>query len=539
MDADADLELMAELVGMGGHKEEKDSQLEIARKTVQKLAKENVSRQQQLLPRDLGGIRPNVIAAIDAEVELDTYSYGFLPAETRTRYCARDALSTALLEDVQSVRLAEDAPELGQMWSKIVKPLSDAIRHIEAWGMLIDRGTITTLSAYVRAQLTEVEARLNQQAKAAGMSKEFRDSYKYGGELLFTRLNLASSHLTKSGKDPSTDDEALEEIKDSHPIIPDIQEYRRLTKLDGTYATGMLKYIRDDGRIHPSLLPDGSRTGRPACRSPNMQTLPKDAASPEAKMCRDMVVAQDGWVLLEADFSQLELRIAAMLSGDTDMMSIFIEGRDFHQEMAEFLAPIIWGIKAEQVTKKQRGDAKPIVFGLIYGMTDDGLADRVHCAVKVAAKIRAAVLGRFKRLSAWIQESLSFAHRHGCTWTWWDGHNGRRRPLWQIVDEDGRARFNAEASSYNTRVQGTGSDFLLASLIQVVGLFREDGLPAKVVLPIHDSLLMEVRKDVLDEVAYQVHRIMTSHKTMHGMKLVVDLKVGPSFGSMEPYRMAA
>lgn len=548
-DADANLELMAELVGMGGHKEEMQDEQEKARLVVRRYGKENISAQAALFPRDSNGLRGDVIASIRPECEADQFSYGFLPPLIRARYCGRDALATANLETVLSQRFTEEPPAITKMWNAVVRPAADAIRHVEAWGVKIDQTAIDNFAKYLLGLKAEVEARINQHARAAGMKREFRDSSQYVGELLFKRLKLPPAHMTKSGKEPSTDEEALEKIKHRHPAVLDIVEYRRLAKLDGTYATGMKKHIRGDGRIHPSILLDGTRTGRPSCQSPNCQNIPRDKDSAEGKMARDVFVASDGWSLLEFDYNQLELRVAAMLSRDPAMLQIFREGGDFHRRTAEFIAPIVWGIKECKnalcgkpfhpwcgVEDKHRTGAKTFNFGVIYGMSIGGIAERAHCSVAEAQKIQDAILGKFKLLATWIEESLRYAKKHGECWTWWDGENARRRSLWQIADDDGLARSVAEHSSWNTKVQGTGSEYLVASLVETVNWVRDDAVPARVCLPVHDSLLLEVRDDAIDETAYQVHRIMTSHRA-DGVAITADIKIGNAWGSMKKFDM--
>ena len=171
---------------------------------------------------------------------------------------------------------------------------------------------------------------------------------------------------------------------------------------------------------------------------------------------------------------------------------------------------------------------------LLYGMGDEAVAHKAGCTVQEAAKIRAAVLGKFTKLADFIKKCLQYSQRTGVCWTWWDGERCRRRPLWDIADPDQNQRITSENSSFNTPIQGTGSDFCLMSLTAMVQWIIEDAVPAKLVLPVHDSLMIEVDEGCVDEAAYQLKRIMTGWNS-NGVPLQVDMDIGYAWGSMQKY----
>lgn len=253
-------------------------------------------------------------------------------------------------------------------------------------------------------------------------------------------------------------------------------------------------------------------------------------------MARDCFAARPGFTILECDYSQLELRIAAALSGDPEMRGIFEAGVDYHLRTAQLVSQTAWGIPPEQVEDKHRSQAKGFNFGLLYGQGDSALAQNIGCTVQQAGRIREAILGKFSVLARWIQEMLQYATKNGHAWTWWDGHRARRRPLWRIADDNDAGASVARNSAHNTPIQGTASDFCIASLIECVRWIEGDNLEndVKLCLPVHDALLFEVRADMLPEVHANVMRIMQSWNS-NGVPLIADAKAGPSWGSLEKY----
>lgn len=283
------------------------------------------------------------------------------------------------------------------------------------------------------------------------------------------------------------------------------------------------------------------RRGQDVMVTGNCQNIPRPT-TPEGKMARDIFCAPHGSTLVQLDFSQIELRVAAMLSGDEDMIDIFRAGVDYHQRTAEMISQIAWGIDPSQVTKEHRSIAKVTNFACLYGAGDDQIAAQILAAgggrltKQQVGRIREAILGKFRRLAAWIEERVAETRKTGVMWTWWDGQRARRRQLWEVADYgDGDSRRSvAEHGAFNGPIQGSASDFCVASLAAAVEWIEADGLEAdvKLVLPVHDSLLFEVRDALVPMVVGTVREIMTGWNSL-GVPLVVDAEVGRSWGALK------
>jgi len=533
-DADADLETLSELVGLGGHKEEAHVEVLKACKHIRALRKRAVdAASTRVLPGFERAMTPLETSAVrDLASEPKRYAYGFVNRPVLTRYNGRDALTTARVEE--RVRPAlEQVPALASTWRKLVRPIVPALARIEQWGVLVDQDALRVFGAMLDVRAAEKLDRLHVHGLADP------NSNNACAKFLYEQLKLPVLAQTKGGA-PSTDAEVLDKLRDKHAAVGDLLDYRGIVKLKGTYVDGLAAHIAAsiDGRVHPTLNPDGAETGRASSEDPNLQNIPRPD-SEEGRMLRACFVAPPGHVLLELDYSQIELRVVAMLSGDQEMIRIFREGADYHMRTAQLVAPIVWKMRPEDVTGKERSAAKGFNFGLLYGMADASLAKKIGCTIAEAAKLRAAIFGKMRRLQAWVNERIAEARRTGVVWTHWDGEPARRRPLWRIASEDSEQRSRAEHGAFNTDVQGSASEYLTASISETVQWILDDEVPAKLVMPVHDSLLLEVREDTVDETLAQVRRIMTSWPAANGVPLVADAKIGSSWADLKKVKMAA
>lgn len=526
-EADADLDTMANLVGAGGHKAEAQKALTVALQAIRK-------RLNQTSKDLLDAIPPEIEAQLRLGAEPKSVAYALLPKPVLHRYNARDAVVTAKLAAKLEGDLARE-PNLQRIWDAVVRDACVSIARVESWGVPVSLDRMHAFHLYLTQRIDEAKRRLDQYSTSInwGSAPQLR-------QLLYRELKLPILDYTDKGAS-STDEATLKKLRAHHPIIDDILSYRKLTKLDSQYAVGLSEYVRDDQRIHGSINLDGARSGRTSMSNPNLQNI-KRADDELGKMTKDCFVAPDGHVLLQADYSQLELRVAAMLSGDPEMRRIFEDGVDYHQRTAELIAPIVWGIKPDQVEKRHRTAAKAFNFGILYGMSDGGIASRAGCSEEEAAKIRAAIFGKMRRLERWIQERLHETLRTGCAWTWWEGKPARRRWLLRVgdVSDDNRAKAAASVerhSAWNTPIQGTASEFCVASLTRAVQAIDNEGLPAQLVLPIHDALLFVVPEQRLTEVAHEVRHLMLSYETA-GVPLDVDMEAGVAWGSMDKLKLA-
>lgn len=527
-DVDASLDVLAELVGLGGIKHEAKVALAKAQRMLtaaRKRYKADPEGQTVVLKDD----DPILLSAcINHEEKPKTYTYGLIDDTIMLRYNARDALTTARACELMEARL-EHEPVVKRVWSEIVSHANFAIKTVERWGIPTRLENVESYQSHLDSKMEVIKARF---AQYEGLKL---NSPKSVGDLLYKQLGLQAPKTTETGES-STDHETLVALRGQHAVVDDLLEWRRLGKLYG-FAKGIERHICPDGRIHPSIKIDGTRTGRLSCNEPNLQNIsrPKDE---DAKFARDLFVAEPGWELLEVDYSQLELRVATMLCQDPKMLEIWQSGVDYHQRTAELISQVAWGIPPSEVTKEHRSKAKVPNFGVIYGMTAKGLAQRLGCSIREAENIINAIKGEFTVFAAWCKAQVDLARQTGFVWTWWAGERARRRPLFDVASKNSLKRSNAENGAVNTPVQGTASDFCLASITELVPWLIQSKLPAELVLTVHDSIMFHARSDVMEEVAHNAQRIMTQWESA-GVPLVVDMKRGESWGSLEDYKFAA
>lgn len=521
-DAEANLAVMAELVGMGGHKGEADKVLS---QVIRRLRKATRGSEPDPLIDSL--LPPHVQARIRLGEEPKQWAFGLLEPDLLHRYNARDSVSTDRLTDLAEDRLRNGPPELMRVWKTVVLPAIVAVEQVEAWGIAVDRQQVENYQGYLSAKINELQRRFEQY-------KNFNPSSpKDVGRLLYNELGLDPPKHTDKGS-PSTDKEALNALKELHPVAGDLLEWRRLTKMMGTYADALGEHIRADGRVHPTFRIDGARTGRWSCVDPNLQNIPRAKDSAEGKMARDCFVAPPGRVLVEFDYSQLELRVAACLSGDETMKAVFTSGVDYHLATARMVSNQVWKVPPEAVTEAMRTQAKTVNFAALYGASDDKIAAMLKIPSEDAHRLKRAIFGKFDVLDGWIKRCLRESQTTGEAWTWWDGQRFRRRSLWKIADKDGEARSTAEHSSWNSPIQGTASDLCAMSLVRCVDWIHEDEVPAKLVATIHDALLFEVEEGTVPELVSVVSGIMSGWPSpgVQSVPFEVDCKSGKSWGSL-------
>lgn len=534
---------MSELVGLGGYKQEAAEimagQLKAVRAALAPppppLKSGKPSKRKQPVLTDL--VEPALAAVLLMGADPTQYQYRLMPHDELQRYNARDALVTARLDTTIGTEVATDT-QLQRHWDAVVAPAAQALVQVEAWGVPCSAPAVRAFDAYL-----EVQERAALQVLDKYGSGVNWDSTPQVAKLLFEDLRLPVGMRSKKTRKPSTSSKALEHLKGKHPLPSALLGYRHVRHMRSTYAQGMLPHITELGRIHPNVKVDGAGTGRLSCSDPNLQNIPRAKGSEEGKMARDCFVAPPGYLLAELDYSQLELRIAAMLSGDAAMIDVFRSGVDYHLRTAQMVSKLAWGIDPGDVTDEHRTKAKAVNFGVLYGKTAAGLAAEWGVEVAVVDRIMNAIMGRFKVLAQWIERQLDQCRRVGYVETQWNGLPARRRPLVAVGeqgDEDGAdwKRNNAENSTTNTPVQGTAADYCTASLTLGVEYIVEEGIEdrAQLVLPVHDALLYVVREDTLDEIVHMSQRVMLSHYSA-GVPLEVDCKVGRTWGTMKSHAL--
>ncbi len=475
---------------------------------------------------------------IDAGDEAEKYAYLWAPPTTVNRYVSRDALATAKLGELVELDF-QKKKSVHRVWKTIVKPALEAAVQVEQWGVPISRDAVMAFKEYTEVELQKATSEL------ASYGDVDWGSPQQLAELFYKKLGFPVVGKTDKGQ-PSTDKTALKilERETKHPLIPLLQRYRRMSKMLDNYIAGMLAHITPDGKIHPWLEIDGADTGRLSCKEPNLQNIPR-AGTPEGKLARDMFAAWQGWTLVQFDYSQIELRVAAALSRDPKMIKIFQDGADYHMRTAEMIAQTAWGVTPEKwaaldekARKEYRSKSKEVNFGLLYGMDDFTLAGKIGCTEEDAAKLRAAILGEFHYLAAWIEREKALAEETGFAFTYWwypgmkDPVRARQRSMPDVRDKDRKARNHALRAVTNNPVQGTAGDFCTDSLALSVQWIIADCFPGQLVLPVHDSLMFHTPKGTEEELVYNVKRRM-EERELNGVPVVVDVENGPSWGSLE------
>ncbi len=459
------------------------------------------------------------------------YAYALVDRIVSLRYCALDALTTAQRGELCEWEM-EREPRIRRVWDGAIRRASTAITRVESNGVLVSRAQLSAFSSILTRKLEDVHKRFVPYGINPSSADQVRD-------LLFRTLRLPVVDTTDTGLE-TTDRDSLEALRGQHPVVEDILQFRKLDKLKGTYADGMVDHIQTDGRIRTSFNIDGARSGRLSSSDPNLQTAPRPTGSDPGEnyglMFRDCFIAPDGYELVDGDFSQLELRVAAMLSGDKVMADLFRSGADFHMSVAKQVSRAVWRIEPAAVLDEHRSKIKAFVFGILYGMTDEGIMARTGCSKAEAAAIRQFVMGSFGVLDRWVKDSIRLAHRQGGAYTWWDGDSQFRfRPLPHLRDQDEARRKNAENASYNGPVQGTANEFCLASLVKLDAWIEQSRFPARIVLTVHDSILSECRSDLVPEYIAKKREIMEGWPSQ-GVPMVADFKTGKSWGSAKKWK---
>lgn len=367
--------------------------------------------------------------------------------------------------------------ELGmrKLMYDIELPLCRVLAEMEKAGFLVNK---MALYGYGESMTGTINALQKSIWVAAG--REFNiNSPKQLGEVLFDDLQLPSGKKTKTGW--STNADVLEKLQGKHPIIRDILEYRTLAKLKSTYADGLLKVISTDGRIHTSFQMTVTATGRLSSTEPNLQNIP--VRSELGGEIRKMFVAGPGNVLVDADYSQIELRLLAHISGDKTMRDAFLSGMDFHTVTASQ----VFGVPVESVTPLLRGRAKAVNFGIVYGISAWSLGNDIGVSTAEAKAYMDAYYEKYSGVRDYMNRIIEKAKKDGFVETLY----GRRRSLPELKSSNFAQRSFGERVALNMPIQGTAADIIKLAMVNVAGRLRKEGLAAKLILQVHDELIVE------------------------------------------------
>ena len=382
--------------------------------------------------------------------------------------------------------------QMEKLYQEIEFPLCEVLYRMEKAGVAIDREQLEQFGNMLSQRIDECENLIFSYSDG-----EFNiNSTKQLGQLLFEKLGLPPVKKTKTGY--STNVEVLEKLQGKHPIIPAIMDYRMLTKLKSTYADGLMKVIGDDGRIRTTFQNLVTATGRLSSTEPNLQNIP--VRTDLGSEIRKMFVPKKGCVLVDADYSQIELRVLAHIAGDSTMQEAFKSGMDIHTVTASQ----VFEVNPEDVTPLQRRNAKAVNFGIVYGISEFSLAEDIGVSRWEAKAYIDSYLANYHGVRAYMKQVVSNAREQGYTQTMF----GRRRWIPELKSSNFNIRQGAERIALNTPIQGSAADLIKLAMIRVDSALRNHFPEAHLLLQVHDELIVECPADIADQVAALVSREM-------------------------------
>lgn len=421
------------------------------------------------------------------------------PAGPAEAMCAHAALAAALYS-----ALAPKLEELDmhELYYGLELPLCPVLAEMERAGMLVDRRALADFGILLDGRIQADEALIYELA-----GEEFNiNSTQQFGRILFDKLGLPPVKKTKTGY--STNADVLEKLRDKHPIVEAVLDYRQLAKLKSTYVDGLTKVIAADGRIHTSFQNTVTATGRLSSTEPNLQNIP--VRTELGAELRKMFVAPAGRVLVDADYSQIELRLLAHIAGDEHMIAAFRTGEDIHTVTASQ----VFGVPPEQVTHEMRRRAKAVNFGIVYGISDFSLSQDIGVTRAEAKAYMEKYFEKYSGVHAYMTQVVERAKADGYVSTLM----GRRRWLPELKSSNFNLRSFGERVALNMPIQGTAADLIKKAMLRVDGRLRREGLEARLVLQVHDELIVECPEGE----AEQVQRLL-AEEMEHVAELAVPL----------------
>ena len=421
-------------------------------------------------------------------------------------YSAEDADITWQLYEYLRPRL-EAVEDLHKLFTDLEMPLMHVLVKMETNGVSLDTAMLRRMSQEIGTRLDELVDKIHAQCG----HKFNLDSPKQLSEILFDRLSLPQ--ISKR----STDADVLEKLADFHPVIADILEYRQLTKLKGTYLDKLPVMVnRRTGRLHASFNQTVAATGRLSSSNPNLQNIP--VRSEIGRKIRSAFVPSDkADVLLSADYSQIELRLLAHLSGDKSMLGAFDADMDIHS----FVASQVFGVPVEEVSGQMRARAKAVNFGIIYGQGAFALSQSLGISQKDAKSFIDGYFERYGSIRAFMDKIIKQAKKDGYATT----ILGRRRPIDGLDSSNGNIRSSAERMAFNTTLQGSAADLIKLAMVNIQKKIDTENLPVKMILQIHDELVFELPEKTVDE-----NTVWIKHEMENAMALSVRMKVDTGYG---------
>lgn len=454
-----------------------------------------------------------------AAYDLDPSQSDYSPEKLAALYLGRELKNTDAAACAEAVwylssilKQALEKQEMTELYEQIELPLCDVLYRMEKRGVAIDENQLARFGEMLATRIEACETLIYGYA-----GETFNiNSTKQLGELLFDKLGLPPVKKTKTGY--STNADVLEKLRSKHPIVPAIMDYRMLTKLKSTYADGLMKQIGADGRIHTTFQNLVTATGRLSSTDPNLQNIP--VRTDLGAEIRKMFVPKPGCVLVDADYSQIELRVLAHIADDTRMQQAFLSGQDVHT----VTAAQVFGVAPEEVTPLQRRHAKAVNFGIVYGISEFSLADDIGVTRYEAKEYIENYLGNYSGVRKYRKQVVLEAREKGYTKTLY----GRRRYIPELTATNFNVRQSAERMALNTPIQGTAADLIKLAMIRVDAALRAQYPSAQLLLQVHDELIVECPEEIAQEVAALVSREMESVAALR-VPLIAEAKIGKSW----------
>ena len=449
--------------------------------------------------------------AMDAPFE-DVQLMAYLLAPQSGKYEAPEDAAALFGEYLHCARKVE-AQGMTALYREIELPLSNTLYAMECVGFLVDRDELSRLGATYNAQI----AALREEIFALCGCEPFNlNSTQQLGDVLYGKLGLPARKKTQRGY--STDADTLAELAPLHPVIDKILLYRQVAKLNSTYIDGLLRLTGRDGRIHTWFDQTTAATGRISSSEPNLQNIP--VRTPMGREIRRAFIARPGCLLVDADYSQIELRLLAHLSGDAAMCEAFTLGQDIHTRTAAE----VYGVPLEEVTPAMRSSAKAVNFGIVYGISDFGLASNLHISRKEAAEFIERYFSRYPAVRQFMDACVAQGKAEGYSVTMY----GRRRPLPELSSSNYNRRQFGERAAMNTPVQGAAADIIKIAMNAVHACLAREGLQAKLILQVHDELIVECPESEAEQVTKLLRECMEQAAHLR-VPLVADVHAGRSW----------
>jgi len=413
---------------------------------------------------------------------------------------------------VEKLRGEIESEGMTELMENIELPLTEVLASMEDSGICIDRKGVEEFGTYLSEMIEETQQMIFDEA-----GHEFNiASPKQLGTVLFEELGLPAKKKTKSGY--STNAEVLEELRNHSPIVDNVLKYRQYTKLNSTYVAGLLDKIAPDGRIHTWFRQTETRTGRISSTEPNMQNIP--VRTELGSRMRKFFTAPEGKVLVDADYSQIELRVMAHLCGDENMAAAFTSGEDFHTSTAAQ----VFDMPVFMVTPEMRSAAKAVNFGIIYGIGAFSLSKDIGTSVAQAKKYIADYLERFPKVKEFMDSTVDGAERDGCVTTMF----GRKRRIPELASSNKMLQAAGRRIAMNTPVQGTAADLIKIAMINVYRRLKAENIAAKLILQVHDELILEADESCSERASEILKEEMQGVYDMK-VPLSVDVHCGHSW----------